>query len=288
MNRDINNITNINEYRNNVMPDASGYNIDEPGIPVEFVSQDFINSYLQANANNTPDLWSRIEAGFEVEAENVRAKRRSKSVATKKIVGFVAAAALITIIAVPTMMLGMGGDKSDECITEATQEMYHDEVSNSAVMEAPSDGAVMQDAQEESQMESPSELAPDVETESAVTNDAYSEGGETLKLLEEIQGVQTDTRQIVVEGEFLYDGSENKVSFKIKNISDNQYKELVVDIGDEILLSNSMYILSMDVMVVEGKITFDSIKIDDLGNITGRIIDLEYNCTNKETETTVK
>ena len=91
-----------------------------------------------------------------------------------------------------------------------------------------------------------------------------------------------------MEGEFIFDGNENKVSLRIKNISDNQYKEIVVDIGDEIMLSNSMYILSMDVMVFEGKITFDSVKIDDSGNITGRIIDLEYIKSNKETESTVK
>ena len=66
------------------------------------------------------------------------------------------------------------------------------------------------------------------------------------------------------------------MSLRIKNISDNQSKEIVVDIGDEIMLSNSMYILSMDVMVFEGKITFDSVKIDDSGNITGRKTDLEY------------
>ncbi len=288
MNHNNSNITNINEYRANQMPDASGFNINEPGIPVEFVSQDFVNNYIQANSNNTPDLWSRIEAGFEVEAENIRASRRRKSAATKKIVGFVAAAALITIIAVPTMMLGMGGSKNEECTTEAIQEMYHDEVSNSVVMEAPSDGVAIQDVQEESQAESPSSLAADAEAESTVTNDSYAEGGETLKQLEEIQGIQTDTRQIVVEGEFVFDGNENKVSLRIKNISDNQYKEIVVDIGDEIMLSNSMYILSMDVMVFEGKITFDSVKIDDLGNITGRIIDLEYIKSNKETESTVK
>ena len=292
MNHDMNNITNINEYRENTVPDASAFYINEPDAPVEFVSQELIDYYNQATANSTPDLWGRIEAGFELETKDLKAKQRRKVATTKKIVGFVAAAAIITIIAVPVMKLGIGGSKSEseKIKTEATHEMYYDEVSDSAALEAPSEDGVesVDEGVQESVEESATEYHVENDMQGAVTNDSSASGAETLKQLEEIQGIQTDARQIVVEGEFLFDGNSNKVSFKIKSISDNQYEEYVVNVGDEISLSNSMFVLTMDVMLIEGKITLDSVEIDDLGNITGRIIDLEHQGVTIEKESISK
>lgn len=293
MNNDKNNITNINEYRENIMPDASAYNInnypsynmpsgmvndganmgfDTNNNVEEFVSEEFVNAYLNATNQNTPDLWSRIESGFEEEARDIIVNQKVKSARTKKVVGFVAAVALITIIAVPVMKMGMSGTKNEECtmMTESTttaqQEVYYDEAADSVEMEAPEDSAMVEDA---------TEAAPEVGIQNTVTSDASSTNNETATQLKDIEGVQTDDRQIVVEGEFLFDGDSNEVSFKIKAISDNQYNEFVIDIGDKITISNSMFVLTMDVMLVEGKITLDSVEIDEVGNITGRIIDLE-------------
>ncbi|MBR3833392.1 MAG: hypothetical protein IKJ73_03660 [Lachnospiraceae bacterium] len=288
MNNNMNNITNINEYRENIVPDASAFNINEPGIPVEFVSQEFVDQYIKATENNTPDLWGRIEAGFELEAKNVMAEKRRKMATTKKVVGFVAAAALITIIAVPVMMLSMGGQKNEECKLEATQEVSHYEASDSVAMEAPTEAAAMEDTHEEYMMESETAIPSEEGVGNTITNDSTVSGSYTAKQLEEIQGTQTDSRQMVIEGEFIFDGNSNEVTFKVNNISDNQYKELVIDIGDEISLSNSMYVLSMDVMLFEGKITIDSVEIDDLGHITGRIIDLEHQGITTEKEYTTK
>lgn len=238
----------------------------------EFVSEEFVNAYLNATNQNTPDLWSRIEAGFEEEARGIIVNQKVKSARIKKTVGFVAAAALITVIAVPVMMMGMGGEKSEECtiMTESTttarQELYYDEAADSVAMEALADGAMVEDA---------TEAAPEVDIQNTVTNDASSANNETATQLKEIEGIQTDNRQIVIEGEFLFDSNSNEVSFKIKAISDNQYNEFLIDIGDKITISNSMYVLTMDVMLVEGKITLDSVEIDEVGNITGRIIDLD-------------
>lgn len=282
MNNDGNNITNINEYRENMMPDASAFNINNTPFECveEFVSEEFVNAYLNATNQNTPDLWSRIEAGFEAEAREEIRQSNIRSARNKKLIGFVAAAALITIIAVPVMMLGMGGEKSEESIrltestTVAEDKMHFQESADSVSMDAPEDGA-QEDAMEDAVIESATETATESGKLNTITSNGTA-GNITATQLKEIEGVQTDDRQIVVVGEFSFDSNSNEVSFKIKEISDNQYGEFVIDIGDKINLSNSMYVLNMDVMLIEGRITLDSIEIDEAGNITGRIIDLEH------------
>lgn len=54
MNKD--NLTDLNEYKNN-MPDSN----------MEELSDELINSYMNCIENDTPDLWSRIDAGFDEE-----------------------------------------------------------------------------------------------------------------------------------------------------------------------------------------------------------------------------
>lgn len=238
MNRE-HNITNINEYRGNMMPDQSAFNINEPNYSVEYVSDEMINSYVWEIGNNTPDLWSRIEAGFENEAKDVIRERKRKSARMWKTFGYVAAAVLITIIAIPVMKLGTGGEKSEEAIimTESATEAYdtsYDEVTESVAMEAPA------------------------ETDMTI-----------------VKGIQTDARQLVVKGEFIYDDDADIVKFSIKMVNANNYEELIIEIGDEITLSNPLYVKELDSLIINTEITLDSISIDNAGNITGRIIDLD-------------
>lgn len=263
MNKD-NNITNINEYRGNMMPDSSAFNINEPNCSVEYVSDEMINSYVWEIGNNTPDLWSRIEAGFEVEAKDVIREKKKKAARTWKTFGYVAAAVLITIIAIPVMKLGTGGEKSEEAImmTESATEAYdtsYDEVTESVAMEAPAESGVE------------SEAAMPENTNNAATNDSQS--AETN--MTAVKGIQTDARQLVVKGEFIYDDDADIVKFSVKMVNANNYEELIIEIGDEITLSNPLYVKEMDILIINTEITLDSISIDKAGNITGRIIDLD-------------
>ncbi|MBE5954310.1 MAG: hypothetical protein E7257_09200 [Lachnospiraceae bacterium] len=265
MNRD-NNITDINEYRTNTMPDQSAFNIEEANYLVEYVSDEMINSYVWEIGNSTPDLWSKIEAGFEEEAKDVIRERKRKSARGWKTFGYVAAAVLITIIAIPVMKLGMGGEKSEEAImmTEsATTEAYdtkYDEVSDSVAMEAPADTGVESEA-----------VIPD-NTSNVVTGDSqsaesYNNGMDMVA----IKGIQKDARQLTVVCEITVEDL-NKVSFEIKEIKLNQYEDIKINVGDKITLSNPMFVHALDIMNIEEEITLDSLEIDGEGNILGRII----------------
>lgn len=274
MKRDMNNITDINKYRENIMPDSSGFNINEPGVPVEFVSEEFVNSYLQATSYNTPDLWSRIDAGFEIEAQNVKSKQKQKYKRVSKVVGFVAAAALITIIALPIMKLST--DSKKEMATESTvmeNSVMKDEVNDSVAMEAPYEGAAS-DSVEEMVTESSSSQSPMVDdgTNNQLNMDADSET-ELEAQLKDIQGIQTDARKLKIIVEFDF-SNENQVVVKITSNVSSEYTEFDINVDDKVILSNPLYIYAMDSMLYTAEITLDSVTVDAEGNITGRIIDL--------------
>lgn len=271
MNKD-NNITNINEYRENMMPDMSAFDINEPGGSVEYISEDMVNSYVWELGNSTPDLWSRIEAGFEKEAKEVIRQRKKKAVRTWRTLGYVAAAVLITIVAIPVMKLGMGGEKSEDTMimTESTTES-DGKNSDSVAMEAPSDEMA------ESYVESEAGV-PENNTVIGNGQSMQSDSSDTVA----IKGIQTDARQLVVGGKFVFDDDLDIVKFSIKMINDNNYEDIIINVGDEIILSNPLYVQTMDFLMIETEITLDSVSIDDAGNLTGRIIDLDLQGLNIE------
>ncbi len=296
MKRDMNNITDINKYRENIMPDSSGFNINEPGVPVEFVSEEFVNSYLQATSYNTPDLWSRIDAGFEIEAQNVKAKQKLKYKRVSKVVGFVAAAALITIIALPIMKLSTDSKKDMEMTTESTvmeNSVKGDGVNDSAAMEAPYEGAASDSAEEmvaESVEEMSTEATDGLQSsangqESSAQSSMVGDGTnnqwnvnsdsetELEAQLKDIQGIQTDARKLKIIVEFDF-SNENQVVVKITSNVSSEYTEFDIDVDDKVILTNPLYIQAMDSMVYTAEITLDSVTVDAEGNITGRIIDL--------------
>lgn len=268
-----NNITDINEYQNNIMPDTTGANIynaaynnmpmGTPGMYEddnieEFVSEEFVNSYLAATNQNTPDLWNRIEAGFQEEAWDMVAEKKRKTARAWKTVGYVAAAAMITLVAIPAMLLSMGGGKSDEemMYTEATTraDIYYEEAADTVEMEAPAEDSV---------------------TNNSISSDASASENQTQAQLKEIEGIQTDERQIVVVCEITFDDATDAVTIEIKEIKGNQYDELPLSAGYKITLSNPMFVQAMDVMLYEEEIILDSVEMDEVGNITGRIIKIK-------------
>lgn len=276
------------------MPGISGFDINtqnqyagyNPYNNVEeFVSEDFVNAYLNATNQATPDLWNRIEAGFAIEARDVVTERRKQSSRTKKMMGFVAAAVIITIIAIPVLKIGTKHKDEDknsyiekgyENSVKLDNESAYESVDEEAAMESPVYN-VEGEYQEES-MESAEE--PSYDDNDEMNNDQFHilhnwENHETQEQLDEIEGTQIDERQLVIEGEFIFDDSDNLI-FKIDAVKENQYMDIDLNVGDKITLSNPLYVQTMSVMIYKVEITLDSICIDDLGNITGRIIDFTH------------
>lgn len=68
-------------------------------------------AYQAQREQEIPDLWDRIEQGFEKETKQL--KRNKRNIRTRYMV-LAAAVVLAIVIAVPILMLGSGGKKSEE------------------------------------------------------------------------------------------------------------------------------------------------------------------------------
>ena len=236
------NITDLNEYKSQSL---------QENIPVEELSDEMLNAYFQAADMDTPDLWSKIEEGYKAEYLNIEREKYIKKASRRKVTGIVAAAVLITIIAVPMLMLGgnRGDTKSNDMITNEDSIKYQD---------AETDG-VMNEAVEENVAE--------IETENTEADSINHEN-----TTENIYGVATDDRTLLVYGELTdYNEEEYTVKFKVEEVISNDYEEYAVKKGDIIDISNPSVIYVMDNSFFYWEIEFDSLNVNEQGEYVARI-----------------
>ena len=93
------NVINLTEYKD------SREDIDNM---VEDIPDDILNEYLKQVENDTPDLWSRIDAGFDKEINLIDSENKARR---RKTAGFIAAAVLIVVIAIPIAVLNVTNNK---------------------------------------------------------------------------------------------------------------------------------------------------------------------------------
>ena len=271
------------------MPGNSGFNINEAEYAnqVEFVSDEMVNAYMQTVDMQTPDLWSRIEAGFETENAELIKERKLKQARNKKLIGFAAAAVLITVIAIPILSANsidkeekMSSDYRNEVVQEMGQSMESEMVADEMTTEAYLEDSAYESVNESGELQDDSSFSqlPHEDQSSFEDNEIIPSGivlGTEEDVLD-VEGVQTDSRTITVEGEFVYSEGTSDMSFEITKVGDNEYDELEIKLGDNIILINPDYIHVMSIDIGRVRLTFDSVKIDDFGNIIARIIDLEH------------
>lgn len=85
--------------------------------PDNELSEEILQAYLNATDIETPDLWSRIDAGFDSEVTQINNEKKLNKKRNKKFITFIAAAFLITLIAIPIVMLG-GRSNEKDMVTE--------------------------------------------------------------------------------------------------------------------------------------------------------------------------
>ena len=95
------NIIDLIEYKDN-QEDIEGM--------VEDIPEEILDAYIKETENNTPDLWDRIEAGYDKEINLINSETK---VRRKKTVGFIAAAALIIVVAIPIAIFNVTKDKDN-------------------------------------------------------------------------------------------------------------------------------------------------------------------------------
>lgn len=142
----------------------------------ESLSEQELDAYLSMKADDTPDLWSRIEAGFDEEVKEIKSNKKTDSEfkrRRKKYISIIAACVIVTIIAIPVLIMSnvLGGGRSKSDTKMAMDEEYTENV-NSDIQEtqgAPAedfDGALCA-----------TEAASDAEAGECVQYDTEAENG---------------------------------------------------------------------------------------------------------------
>ncbi|MCM1288560.1 MAG: hypothetical protein NC240_09650 [Clostridium sp.] len=98
----------------------------------EALSEQEMNAYLSMTAEDTPDLWDRIEEGFAKETESVINNEDNKvtPITARKIktryIGIIAACLLAVVIAIPVLSGVMGGEKKSNDFFSKSDEIACD------------------------------------------------------------------------------------------------------------------------------------------------------------------
>ncbi len=121
-------VVDLTEYKNNQ---------EDIEAMVEDIPEEVLEAYMKEVENDTPDLWSRIETGYEKELNLINNENKARR---RKTIGFIAAAALITVIAVPIAILSQKGSKKDDSKKSdtivASDERYKDDYCDAEATEA--------------------------------------------------------------------------------------------------------------------------------------------------------
>lgn len=106
----------------------------------ESLSEQEMNAYLSMKAGDTPDLWSRIEAGFDEEVNEIKNNKKTDSEfkrRRKKYFGVIAACVIVTIIAIPVLIMSnvLGGGRSKNSAETAMDKVEDTENVKSDIQE---------------------------------------------------------------------------------------------------------------------------------------------------------
>lgn len=268
-----NNITDLNEYKNqNLQAEV-----------VEEFSDEMVQAYIDAAGMDTPDLWNKIDAGFESECATIRVEKQQKKQVRKKVrkkvTGIVAAAVLLTVIAIPVMAL-MGNSKGEKEKSIDYEDMIYDEeeqYEQSTDDQLASDSVMEDEAMEEFDGSTPTEESPNDASEPTDNSVTGEIGSDQSEIIPSVPEDVTDERQILVEGKF--EPSENDgCIFVIEYIISNEYTDESIEVGDQIILSNPEEMMSLDISWgrLPASAGFDSLYVDENGEYVARLSDFQW------------
>jgi hypothetical protein len=213
MNR--NNVVELDKYKQTDMPDSS----------IEELSDDIIKAYIDNIDMETPDLWDRIDAGFDEE---------KKKLSTRKLRKYTAVAAVILAAAIAIPVIVMQKRSSKDEMGMQTYDSYSDSVES----EAFDDSDYMEDAEvyEDSAMSDADSVAGEYDGDeswqqydSAETSGATNgQTGESLRVIGRLE-TDGDTMKLCVMEDAVYKDGDNS---NIVNFSE----------GDRILVTNSEHV----------------------------------------------
>lgn len=240
--------------------------------PDNELSDEMIQAYLDAADIETPDLWNGIEAGFDRELNNLERERKLQKARRRKYAGIAAAAVLITIIALPVILMsgrskesksdtikGTDGNMINESMDIAESQEYdskHDDTvySESAGDEAYSDSAC-------------TEAVPTDENDSDMASDELSQ---YIILTADIS-MQDEIYIVHIKNisEITYENYDIKAGDRIEITNPQELEKMLIDAGIDIdALGKAEYSITLDCIMESGS---------EYAEYEGRITELEKN-----------
>lgn len=168
------------------------------------LSKQELNAYRSMHEEDTPNLWDRIEAGFEEEIhpseDTIKYKNRvislDKKIKRMRVATVIAACVLITIVAVPILIVSnmKMGRKSDT--NQFTMDMVADEYGNDM-----DNGEEVTEAAEEVAEEAAGgyDAANDAVNGNSYDADSKQEAGTAAPADTTLQGAQTDLDAFILK-----------------------------------------------------------------------------------------
>ncbi|MBQ9278682.1 MAG: hypothetical protein IJ224_08610 [Lachnospiraceae bacterium] len=208
------NVINLTEYKDN---------LEDIDNMVEDIPEDILNEYLKQVENDTPDLWSRIDAGFDKEINLIDSENKARR---RKTAGFIAAAVLIVVIAIPVAILNVTNNKKgkDSKTTEKDSQNYIQMEDN-----------YIEEAAESDDSDYDSYDMYDTEASDVETSDAEFYNGDALK--------DDAAADYPTSGE-AFDSDQNSISTDNQEAEDSNAKEDISDseIAKEVLYKEIVYV----------------------------------------------
>ena len=213
---------------------------------------ELIDAYIKESELATPELWDRIEAGFEQEVTEIDAElKKADKQRHKKVMGWVAAAAVITIIAIPTIVISNIANHSDEKNDSAgvtVQEKFED---------ADSDGYMDNYAEEAAEEDYYFEMDDADDAADMAEADSYTQNAGVNNIAIKDEAVESeaaayDDEEYDNADDADYDSNAESDSDNSEYISDNAgTSETEAGYADEISVEDIVYTMSQDEPVTE-------------------------------------
>lgn len=179
--------------------------VDLEKFPIEEMSDEMINSYVDAIGGMTPNLWDRIEAGYEEEIQKSKTIDFAAAKARRrKMLGACAAAVALVAIAVPTMILTRNASTKDKDDTEVITTVKSDFTLNESAAVNYADS----DYDDEFSYDAESDMALDSSDSATSSSKSYYFINPYVNPADHSNGVALD-----LKGKVTYDSSSKQYIF---------------------------------------------------------------------------
>ncbi|MGN0151945.1 MAG: hypothetical protein ACI39Q_05680 [Wujia sp.] len=216
-------------------------NIPYENIPYEEMNDEMLQAYMEASDMETPDLWDRVEQGFEQEMADIRDEKTIQFVPGKKKAVWrryagLAAAVLLCVILIPAVVRSniKSGEKSIDDTVKDVNDMGEASMMAEEADEETADSVQQSDAEYAGSAEEADDSAVNMgDVAVAVTDSVTPQSGSLEK--------SEDRKTVELEVSLYWEETENGdkiLMAEVKSVLQNDNDEYVIQDGNTLEFDN--------------------------------------------------